>query len=173
LQLQSTIEKHIMEISFPPDEYRDLIDILAIANWYLNRRNKKHEDASKYNTLIQKIFKAALDTDCADYVEFLAEHKACRTTTLYDDSATIIQSLSQAEEDMFWESLVGRLSVRNTERKLAPQDMQDLNLMQWQEEMNGEIERWEEEFRVYELNRIEIVDSLTMPTTSLNRSKLH
>ncbi len=162
-----------MEISFTPEEYRDLIDILAIANWYLNRRTKKHEDAGKYNKLIQKIFAGALNTDCAEYIEFLAEHKACRTTSVYDESATIIQSLSQAEEDHFWESLIGRLSARNADRKLAPHDMRELNLNQWQEEMDGEIARWQQEFRTYELNRIEIVDSLTMPTASMSRSKLH
>ncbi len=162
-----------MKINFTKKEYRDLIDILELAEWVLHAHVTDREDTKKYRDLIQKIFASAKEMDCGEYIQFIPKLGAYYPTKLYEDSSDTMRNIEQFQEDSFWEELIAKLAERDAARRLAPKRLGDLNFEELYNELTIDEEKWAQEFESNGIERLELNDTQAPSEIVLNKIALH
>lgn len=145
-----------MKINFTKKEYRDLIDILELAEWVLHAHVTDREDTKKYRDLIQRIFASAKEMDCGEYIQFIPKLGAYYPTKLYEDTSETMRNIEQFQEDSFWEELIAKLAERDAARRLAPKKLADFEFEELFNELTIDEEKWASEFELNGIERLEL-----------------
>ena len=112
-----------MKIDLTRKEYRDLLDMLTIADWVLNAHKAVADPRTgRYRKLEQKFFSFAKQMKYENLVEYAADHDRYFQTKEYDESSAARTFIVECENDSFWEELISRLAERDLARQLGGDD---------------------------------------------------
>ena len=112
-----------MKIDLTRKEYRDLLDMLTIADWVLNAHKAGTDPRTeRYKKLEQKFFTFAKQMKYENLVEYSADHDRYFQTREYDESSAARTFIVEYENDSFWEELISRLAERDLARQLGGDD---------------------------------------------------
>ncbi len=109
-----------MKISFTKKEYRDLLDILYIANWILSAHKVDDDPETKrYMKLQQRPLSFAKEMGLENLVEYVSEFQKHFPSKEYVDTSSAIDVIEKFEHDTFWDQLITRLSERDMIRQVG------------------------------------------------------
>lgn len=112
-----------MKIDLTRKEYRDLLDILAIANWVLNAHKVDREPrTARYDKLEQKLLALAKEMGYENLVEHAPEHNRYFPTREYEETSAAQAFITEYDNDSFWEEMTARLAERDLVRQLGGHD---------------------------------------------------
>jgi hypothetical protein len=103
-----------MKIDFTKAEYRDLIDMVYIAEWIMNAHQIKDDPRTKrYRKLEQKILSFAENMGFSHLVEYAPEHDKYFPTRMFEEASSAHGFIDDYDNDTFWEELINRLAERD------------------------------------------------------------
>lgn len=109
-----------MKIDLTRKEYRDLLDILFVANWVLNAYRVGEDPRTvRYGKLEQKLLALAKQMDYENLVQYVPEHNRYYPTREYEETSSTQTFIIEYENDSFWEELTSRLAERDLARQLG------------------------------------------------------
>lgn len=112
-----------MKIDLSRKEYRDLLDIIAIADWVLNAHKVEQDPRTeRYRKLEQKFLALSEQMRFENLVEFAPEQDRYFPTKEYEDTSSVQTFVSEYENDTFWEELVARLAERDLAQQIGGYD---------------------------------------------------
>jgi ribosomal protein S8 len=107
-----------MKIDFTKAEYRDLIDMVYIAEWIMNAHKVKDDTRTKrYSKLEQKILSYAEKMGFSHLVEYAPEHDKYFPTRMFEEASSVHGFIDDYDNDSFWEELINRLAERDLIRQ--------------------------------------------------------
>ncbi len=102
------------EINLSQEEYRHLLDLVAITDWVMHAFDtEENKETAPYRNLIQKILSRAEDAGLTDLVEYSEESKKYFPTAKFDESSRFYDILDSFIDDMFWDELSERFVQRD------------------------------------------------------------
>ena len=107
-----------MEINITKREYRDLLDILYIADWVLNAHKSSDDpETARYGKLEQKFYSRAKEMGFDNLIEYAPELERYFPTKEFEETITIAGFIDEFENDTFWVELIYRLADRDLARQ--------------------------------------------------------
>jgi hypothetical protein len=104
-----------MNIELSKKDYRNLLDMLATAEWVFNAtqaRGGTNPKTQKYETVMQKLLSFAKHHDCDDLVEYDGKSRKYYFNWDHDESG-YMELIEDYENDVFWDELSERLASRD------------------------------------------------------------
>ncbi|UCC54404.1 MAG: hypothetical protein JSV68_10640 [Anaerolineaceae bacterium] len=134
-----------MKIDITRKEYRDLIDMLYIAEWVLNaHRLEEDPRTTRYARIEQKFLALAKRFQYADLVEYDPELEQYFPTRKYEETAVSHRFIDEYDDGRFWSMLADRLAWRDLARSVGGYDkIEKLSI----EERLGRLFQFEEMYR--------------------------
>ena len=109
-----------MKIDLTRKEYRDLLDILSIADWVLNAHKVDRDPRTeRYRKLEQKFLALGKPMNYENLIAYAPEHNRYFPTKEYEEKSSAQTFIVEYENDSFWEELVSRLAERDLARQLG------------------------------------------------------
>jgi hypothetical protein len=103
-----------MNIEFTTKEYRDLLDILHIADVVLSgHRREPDERSERHRALIQKLYGLARGEGLDRLIGHSIDAKAFVPTPEFEESTLAHVVVDEFGDHLFWDELISRLSVRD------------------------------------------------------------
>lgn len=145
-----------MQVELSKEEYRNLIDMIQIAEWVMNA-HKTEEDPSteKYSKLEQKIFSFANKMGCENLIEYDKEMNRYFPTKEFDEGQGM-QYIDEYNNDSFWDELLDRIVVRDVIQKIGEKKARELTFEECLEVEEPLREKYSIEFEQNGLDNIEI-----------------
>ena len=147
-----------MKIDLTRKEYRDLLDMLYIAEWVLNAHRMEEDSRTKrYGELEQKFLALAEKMKYENLIEYAPEAKKYFPTQEYEETSSVHPFIDEYEDDTFWKELTSHLSARDLARKLGGYDK--INDLSFQERFRrlGELEEfYSDEFVLNGLENLQL-----------------
>lgn len=109
-----------MRIEFTREEYKNLLDMLYMADWVLTA-HKVEEDpkVEAYQALEQKVFAHAKAMGFEDLIEYDADDEGYYPTRKYEETSSAREFIEGFESDTFWEELISRMADRDLARQVG------------------------------------------------------
>jgi hypothetical protein len=102
-----------MKIDISKKEYRQLLDMVEIAEWVLNSHSTGPSDETKeYSDIYQKILSHAKDMGYEKLITYDKDLDGYFATAEYEESEHM-RYIEEFEDEVFWEALPHRLAVRD------------------------------------------------------------
>ena len=140
-----------MQIDFTKVEYRDLLDMIYIADWVLNAHKMADDPRTKrYGKLEQKILSYAEKMGFGHLVMYEPKFEKYFPTSTFEDLSPAYNFIKEYDNDTFWEELMYRLA----ERDLIKQEGSLSNVLRLPVE-----ERLEKQFRLEEKYAVEFEEN--------------
>lgn len=115
-----------MKIDITKKEYRQLLDMVEIAEWVLNSRSTGPSDEAKeYSDIYQKILSYAKDMGYENLVTYDKDLDGYFATAEYEESEHM-RYIEEFEDDVFWEALPHRLAVRDLVKQFGEQKYEEM-----------------------------------------------
>lgn len=103
-----------MQIDFTKVEYRDLLDMIYIADWVLNAHKMADDPRTKrYGKLEQKILSYAKEMGFEHLVMYEPKFEKYYPTSTFEDLSSAYNFIKEYDNDTFWEELMDRLAERD------------------------------------------------------------
>ncbi len=149
-----------MKIEITQEEYRDLLDLLHIANWILVFHKTKIEPATeKYDAVIQKIYALAAEAGLGNLIEHNPATGKYRPTSAFEDSSNSLKAIDEFVDHSFWDELIIRFAERDASRQVGGYEQLDQLDHQGRHAVLDPIEkRYADEFNERGIDRLEIVE---------------
>jgi hypothetical protein len=107
-----------MKIEFTKAEYRDLLDMVYIAEWIMKAHKIEDDPRTKcYEELGQKIMSDAEKMGFGHLIEYAPEYDKYFPTRIFEDASSAHGFIDEYDNDSFWEELVNRLAERDLIRQ--------------------------------------------------------
>lgn len=150
-----------MNIEMTEEEYRDLLDVLHMAEWMMHAHETEKDPASApYDRIIQKLYALAQPMGQAHLVEYDAESREYFVTRKFDEDSIAWEFIEDFTEETFWDELIHRLTDRDLARKIGGYDRLDNLTMKERFALESPIiEKYSQEFEAQGLERLEIAAS--------------
>lgn len=117
-----------MKINFTKNEYRALIDLLALGDWMMHSHAiEPSEFYSTHYNLVKRLFAYAKEMDCEDILEYSKDLDGYFETADYDEKLQE-QFIEPYEDECFWYKLIDRLAVRDVLEQLGVDKFRSLEL---------------------------------------------
>jgi hypothetical protein len=115
-----------MNIEISTDEYRDLLDIVHIADVVLSgHRREPDKRSERHRALIQKMYSLAQSEGLDRLTRHDAQENVYVPTPEFEQSTLAHVLIDEFGDHLFWDELISRLSVRDA--ALAAGGMDSLN----------------------------------------------
>jgi hypothetical protein len=149
-----------MKIDISPDEYRDLLDLLHMAEWIMHGHETEPDPGSeKYEKLFQKLFALAGSMGLERLVSHDPKTKKYYLSKAFDDTTEAWEFIDDFTDDTFWDELIHRLTDRDLSRKVGGYEQLDKLSMEERFKLEGPIiERYSHEFDEIGLDRLELIE---------------
>jgi hypothetical protein len=148
-----------MKINITKKEYRDLLDILSIADWVLTAHKTEPDSrVEKYEELTQKFYSLAEEMGCKDLVKFDSRLGKYYPTGKYETIGQDEEFIEEFENDSFWEELISRLAIRDMIRHVGGTDK--LSQMNGEERLHMQLpleQKYADEFDNHGLDNLVIL----------------
>ena len=117
-----------MKIDLTRKEYRDLLDILYVANWVFSaHRVEKDLRIERFNQLEQKFLTLSKQMKFENLVEYDADLDAYFPTREYEETSAAHTFIDEYDNDTFWDELASRLAERDLLKQMGgPEKMVNL-----------------------------------------------
>ncbi|MFW6303806.1 MAG: hypothetical protein ACOC2L_04220 [Candidatus Sumerlaeota bacterium] len=103
-----------MKIEFTREEFRNLMDMICIAEWIMNSNTVgERKETADYRELEQKIYSHCEEMGVGDLVEKSKELGRFYPTDEYRENGPPMQFIDEYTEDIFWEELINRMAERD------------------------------------------------------------
>ena len=149
-----------MKIDLSKEEYRDLLDVLHMADWVMHAHETDMTlGANKYDRLIQKFYALAGAMGQERLIEYDPDHREYFQTREFDDTSGAWEFIDDFTNETFWDELIHRLTDRDVSRKVGGYDNVDKLTMKERFALEGPIlEKYTQELDEDGLERLEIVE---------------
>ncbi len=156
-----------MNIDISKKEYRDLLDVLHMADWVMHaHETEKPLGTENYDKIIQKFYALAKDMGQEHLIEYDPKLKEYFPTRELDDSTESWDFIEDFTDDTFWDELIHRLTDRDVARKVRGyEQMSKLNMTERFAHEGPVLERYSHEFEENGLDRLEIVEHFAPSST--------
>ena len=150
-----------MNIDISEEEYRQLLDVLKMAEWVMHaHETEKDPRTAPYDKVIQKLYALARDMGQDDMVEYDPKVKEYFLTQEFEDMSLSRDLIDEFMDETFWDELIHRLTDRDVARKVGGYDQLDtLNMTERFAQEGPILARYVQEFDDHGLDRLEIVES--------------
>ena len=109
-----------MKIETTKEEFRDLLDLLYMANWVLNAHKTEEDPRTKpYDKVIQKIDSFARAAGFGRLIEYDPHDRRYYPTQEFEDTTKAAGFVDEFVDDSFWDELVYRLSERDAAHRVG------------------------------------------------------
>ena len=153
-----------MKIDITKEEYRDILDLLYVANWVLHAHKTEEDPRTRpYDKVMQKIYSSARATGFGRLIEYDPHDRRYYPTQEFEDTTKTEEFIDEFVDDSFWDELVYRLSERDAAhrvggyaqfRLLSPEDRTALE--------TPDRERYSEEFNKNGIDHLVIAEVFGM-----------
>jgi hypothetical protein len=149
-----------MQIEMTEEEYRDLLDVLHMAEWMMHAHATEKDPATEpYDRVIQKLYAVAKTMGQDDLIEYDADAREYFATRKFDDTTLSWEFIDDFTEETFWDELIHRLTDRDLSRKVGGNELMDKLSMKERFTLESPIiEKYSKEFEERGLDRLEIVE---------------
>jgi len=157
-----------MNIALTNEEFRDLLDMLQIAQVVLHAHKTEDDPrADKYDAVMQKILAVSREAGLENLVEYNTVMKEYHPTTVFEETSEAGTFIDEFVDDTFWDILIRRLTDRDMARTVGGyEQMDDLSEAERFSLEIPLIKKYSNEFDEQGLERLEIVEHdalLTLP----------
>jgi len=153
-----------MNIEITTKEYRDLLDILHIADVVMSGHRREEDLRSvRHRALIQKLYALAEREGVEKLIGYHESSHTYVTTADYEESSLAHVLIDEFGDHLFWDELISRLSVRDAARNAGGIDR--LNAMSDSERQAAEEpirQRYIEEFSKNGISNVAIIERFTL-----------
>ncbi len=150
----------LMNIEISQKEYRDLLDIMHIADVIMTGHRRQEDPRSeRHRQLVQRIYSLAGEAGAGELVAYDPERGKHVPTDAFEEGSLSHRFLDEFFDHMFWDELVSRLAVRDAAWKAG--GVEKLNALSDDDRqaLEGPIrERYVEEFSRDGIANLAIVD---------------
>lgn len=117
-----------MKIDLTKKEYRDLLDILYVANWVFSAHKVEDDPRiERFDQLEQKFLALSKQMKFENLVEYDAALDTYFPTREYEETSAAHTFISEYDNDSFWDELTSRLAQRDLLKQMGgPEKMVDL-----------------------------------------------
>lgn len=149
-----------MHIDITKEEYRDLLDLLHMADWVMHAHDTEEPlGTERYDRVIQKIYALAKDMGHGRLIKYDHKLKEYFPTREFEDNTGSWEFIEDFTEETFWDELIHRLTDRDVARKVGGYEHMDkLNMTERFAHEGPIAERYSKEFEENGLDRLEIVE---------------
>jgi len=149
-----------MKIDISEKEYRDLLDVLHMADWVLHAHETDTNPASEpYDRVIQKFYAMAKDMGQDSLVEYDPDSKQYYSSRDFEENSPSWEFIDDFMEDTFWDELIHRLTDRDVTRQVGGyEQLEKLTMTERFAHEGPIIERYSQEFDDQGLSRLEIIE---------------
>ena len=103
-----------MKIDITKEEYRNLIDMLYIADWILTSyKSEVDPELEKYQQLRNKFYALAEKMGMENLIEYDDELKNYYETAEFEDESACHQLIDEYDNEQFWDHLIEELTMRD------------------------------------------------------------
>ena len=153
-----------MNIEITTKEYRDLLDILHIADVVMSGHRREEDLRSvRHRALIQKLYALAGREGVEKLIGYNESSHTYVPTADYEESSLAHVLIDEFGDHLFWDELISRLSVRDAARNAGGIDR--LNAMSDSERQAAEEpirQRYIEEFSKNGISNVAIIERFTL-----------
>lgn len=112
-----------MQIELTTDEYRQLVDVLYLAEWLLTA-HKVGDDPriQSYHQLVQKLYAYTQEVGLSHLIEYAVEFDQYFPTRDLEAGTTIHKFIDEYDDETFWDELTRRLAERDLVLQLGGVD---------------------------------------------------
>lgn len=158
-----------MKINISKKEYRSLVEMLFIAEWVIN---SMHVDPpyKEHVNFIQKIYALYKEMDAEDIIEYSNEHDEYFELGSFDEDMQI-KFLAPYENEIFWEGLINRLSMRDILNEVDKKEYEEMDNATRLALLAQKRHHYEMEFDKHDLDRIRIEEVVGLAKKNLSSAK--
>ncbi len=103
-----------MKIDITKEEYRNLIDMLYIADWVMaSYKSETDPEIDKYQQLRNKFYALAEKMGMKNLIEFDAELNNYYETAEFEDESACHQIIDEYDNEAFWDRLIEEMTMRD------------------------------------------------------------
>jgi hypothetical protein len=103
-----------MNIEFTADEYRDLLDIVHIADVVLSgHRREPDKRSERHRALIQRLYARAQGEGLGQFMRLDPKTGASIPTPEFEENTLAHVAIEEFGDHLFWDELISRLAVRD------------------------------------------------------------
>jgi hypothetical protein len=137
-----------MNIEISLKEYRDLLDILHIADVVMSGHRKEEDKRSvRHRALIQKLYALALSDGPEQLIGYNENIHSYVPTAQFEESSLAHKVIDEFGDHLFWDGLISRLSFRDAAQIAGGKDRLDAMSDSERQSVEGPIrQRYIEEF---------------------------
>ncbi len=149
-----------MNIEITPEEYRDLLDILHLADVVMSGHRREEDRRTEgHRALIQKLYAKAPGEGLGRLISRTDGGNKYAPTEEFERSTIAHRVIDEFGDHLFWDELINRLSVRDAEQTAGGMDR--LNAMSDNDRQHVEEpirQRYIDEFAVNGVANLELVE---------------
>lgn len=109
-----------MQIELSADEYRQLVDVLYLADWLLTARKVGDDPrVEAYHRLVQKLYARSQEMGLSELIEYAEEFEQYFPTRHFEADTTIHEFINEYDDETFWDELTRRLAERDLMAQLG------------------------------------------------------
>jgi hypothetical protein len=118
----------IMNIEISIKEYRDLLDILHIADVIMSgHRREEDMRSARHRTLIQKLYAIARETGLDRLISYNESVHKYVPTAEFEESSLAHVLIDEFRDHLFWDELISRLSARDAAQNTGTDRLNAIN----------------------------------------------
>ena len=147
-----------MKIEITKSEFKTLFEMIEMAEWILYAHKiDEPEETKPYRDLEQKICGLAKDFGCGHLVDYDPKLQSYFPTLEFEETNPSMDYIEEFENDSFWEELIERLVARDLIREVGEKKYLAFDPMARVRKEGPCRIRYDEEFEVHGIDRLEIV----------------
>jgi hypothetical protein len=153
-----------MNIELSAKEYRDLLDILHIADVVLSGHRKEEDRRSeRHRALIQKLYALARKEGFDRLINYTESEKKYFPTEEFEDNSLAHAVIDEFGSHLFWHELISRMTERDAERIAGgPERLHAMGDGERQIIESPIRHRYVEEFAANEVANLEVIPRFVM-----------
>jgi hypothetical protein len=161
-----------MKIDITKEEYRNLLDVLHMADWMMHAHETEEDPGTvKYDEVIQKFYALAKDLGHDDSVKYNPEARKYFVTREFDSTSESWEFIDDFTDVTFWDELIHRLTDRDIARTVGGYEQLDkLSMEQRFVHEAPIIKKYSQEFDERGLDRLELVEQFGQALASRTRT---
>lgn len=149
-----------MNIEISTEEYRDLLDVLHIADVIMSGHRREEDPRSaRHRALIQKLYALAKEEGLERLIRHDVSMHTYAPTEEYEESSLSHVLIDEFGDHLFWDELISRLSVRDAAQNVGGIDR--LNAMNESDRQAAEgpiRQRYIEEFSKHGVANLAVIE---------------
>jgi len=149
-----------MNIEITTEEYRDLLDILHIADVIMSgHRRVEDQRSTRHHALIQKLYGQVRGEALDQLISYDKNTNTYMPTVAYEENTLVHVFIDEFGDHLFWDELISRLSVRDAARNAGGIDRLNAMIDDARQALEGPIrKRYIEEFSANGLDNVAVIE---------------